>query len=275
MTAEHIIGVYNVVIDNTMRVLGHASHGLAGVSDAEVLTVAVVAAAFFGNHHARALAVLRTTGYLSRALSTSRFSRRLHALADWLVLLLDVLGTVFAHRQAAVCGFVIGSMPVPVCKRVRARRCRTVRGRAYCGYCAAKKEKFFGWRLHLVCTTAGLPVAFTLLPGGWHDLTPIHELTVELPQGAWVYGDKGYNSAPDEAVIRASGGGVLVPLHKDNMAPNTRAEQCGLRAFRLVIETVNSQLTAMGLSHLHVRSVAGLEIKVHASLLALACLNVG
>jgi hypothetical protein len=41
------------------------------------------------------------------------------------------------------------------------------------------------------------------------------------------------------------------------------------------IETVNSQLTAMGLGHLHARSVAGPEIKVHASLLALACLNVG
>lgn len=272
MTAEHIIGIY-VVIEETMSALGHTSHRLAGVSDAEVLTVAVVAAAFFGSHHARALAVLRATGYLSRELSTSRFSRRIHALADWLALLCDVLGTLFAHGQAAICDFIIDSMPVPVCKRVRARRCRTVQGRAYCGYCAAKREKFFGWRLHLVCTTGGLPVAFTLLPGGFHDLTPIHELTMELPDGAWVYGDKAYNSAPDEAVIRASGGGVLVPLHKDNMAPNTRAEQCGLRTFRLIIETVNSQLTAMGLAHLHVRSVAGLEIKVHASLLALACLN--
>jgi len=46
------------------------------------------------------------------------------------------------------------------------------------------------------------------------------------------------------------------------------------RTFRWTIETVNSQLTAMGIAHLHVRSVAGLEIKVHASLLALACLNV-
>ncbi len=273
MTAEHIIGIY-VVIDDTMRVLGHTSHRLAGVADAEVLTVAVVAAAFFGNHHARALAVLRATGYLSHALSTSRFSRRLHALADWLTLLFDVLGELFARGQAAICDFVIDSMPVPVCKRVRARRCRTMRGRAYCGYCAAKREKFFGWRLHLVCTTGGLPVAFTLLPGGFHDLTPIHELTVELPDRAWVYGDKGYNSAPDETVMRATGGGALVPLHKDNMVPNTRAEQCGLRTFRLAIETVNSQLTAMGIAHLHVRSVAGLEIKVHASLLALACLNV-
>jgi hypothetical protein len=109
--------------------------------------------------------------------------------------------------------------------------------------------------------------------GGFHDFTPIHELTVELPAGAWVYGDKGYNSASDEAVNRAMGGGVLVPLHRDNMAPDPRAEQCGLGTFRLAIETVNSQLTAMGLAHLHVRSISGLEIKVHAALLALACLN--
>ena len=52
MTAEHIIGIY-VVIDDTMRALGHARHPLAGVADAEALTI-VVGAAFFGNHHARA-----------------------------------------------------------------------------------------------------------------------------------------------------------------------------------------------------------------------------
>ena len=41
---------------------------------------------------------------------------------------------------------MIDSLPVPVCRRVHARRCRKVRGRAYCGYGAAKKEKFLGWR---------------------------------------------------------------------------------------------------------------------------------
>jgi len=272
MTAAHSIGIY-VVIEETMRALGHTSHPLAGVSDAEVLTVAVVAAAFFGNHHARTLVVLRTTGDLSRSLSTARFSRRIHARADGLVLRLDVVGDLFAHGQAAICDVVIDRMPVPACTRVRARRCRTVRGRAYGGDGPATDETFVGWRVHLVCTTDGLPVAFTLVPGGLHDLTPMHELTVTLPERAWVYGDKGDHSAPDEAVIRATGGGVRVPLHKDTMSPHTRAEQCGLRPFRATSETVNSQLTAMGIARLHVRSVAGLEIKVHASLLALACLN--
>ncbi len=100
MTAEHIIGIY-VVIDDTMRALGHARHPLAGVSDAEVLTIAVGAAAFFGNHHARARAVLHAPGYVGRALSPSRFSRRIHALADWLALLLDVLGDLFAHGPSS------------------------------------------------------------------------------------------------------------------------------------------------------------------------------
>ena len=119
MTAAHSIGIY-VVIDETMRALGHTSHPLAGVSDAEVLTVAVGAAAFCGTHHARARARLHATGYLARAFSSSRFSRRIPALADGLVLLLDVVGDLFAHGQAAICAVVIDSRPIPVCTRARA-----------------------------------------------------------------------------------------------------------------------------------------------------------
>ncbi len=37
-----------------------------------------------------------------------------------------------------------------------------------------------------------MPVAFDLVPGGLHDLTPIHELTYGLPEGAAVYADKAY-----------------------------------------------------------------------------------
>jgi len=54
------------------------------------------------------------------------------------------------------------------------------------------------------------------------------------------------------------------------VAPNTLAERCNLHTFRLAIEAVNTQLTAMGIAHLHVRSIACLEINVHVSLFALA-----
>jgi hypothetical protein len=258
-----------VVIDDLMRALGHRTHCLAGASDAEVLTVAVIAACQCQNHHERTLLLMQERGYLSGALSRSRFNRRLHALMDWLPLLLETLGTAFATGAA----FVVDSLPAPVCLRVRASRCKKVRGRDYCGWCAAKQQKFFGWRLHLVVSAQGIPVAYDLVPARLHDLTPIHELTANLPAGAWVYGDKAYNSAPDAATMAAEAGVRLVPIRRENMEPNPVDERVGLRRMRAVIEGVNSQLAAWGVQRLHARTNAGFEIKIHASLFALLCVN--
>ena len=268
MDDDLIVAAY-VVIDELLAAAGHASHRLARVSDAEVLTVAVVAAACFQNHHTVALAVMQKAGYLGGALSVSRFNRRLHALADWFGLLLDLLGELFATGEA----FVLDSLPLPACRRARARRCRKVRGRAYCGYWAAKREKFFGWRLHLVTTPGGVPIAFAILPAALHDLTPVHELTFGLPAGAGVYTDKAYNSRADEATILAATGVRLVPIRRANMAPNPWPDRLALRDYRPRTETTNSQLEAMGVQRLRARTTAGFELKVLASLVALALVN--
>jgi hypothetical protein len=268
MDGDFIVTAF-VVIDKTMAALGHRDHVLALASDAEVLTVAVVAAKYFQNHLERALQMMQLGRYLSGPLSVSRFNRRLHRLAGWLGLATETLGELFATGEA----FLIDSMPVPVCRRARARRCRKVRGKAFCGVCHAKREKFFGWRLHLVCTTGGVPVAFDLVPGGLHDLTPIHELTYGLPAEATVYGDKGYNAAADEASILADTAVRLVPIRRANMRPNAWADKLALRAWRKRIEALYSQLEAMGVQRLRARTNPGLLLKLHASLLAVTITN--
>ena len=144
MNDTYIVTVYSV-IEDTLRASGYEDDVRAKVSGAEILTVGVIAAKYFQNHHERALCILIRLGDIP-PMSVSRFNRRLHALKDWLYGIVKLLGDLFAQGEM----FIIDSMPLPVCKRVRARRCRKVRGRAYCGYCAAKREKFFGWRLHLV-----------------------------------------------------------------------------------------------------------------------------
>lgn len=123
-------------------------------------------------------------------LSVSRFNRRLRALHEWLYGMMTLLGDLFATGEV----FIIDNMPLPVCTHIRAGRCKKVRGKPYCGYCAAKDGKFFGWQLHLICTAEGIPVSFDMLPAAEHDLTPIHNLTFNLPAGATVFGDKGYLS---------------------------------------------------------------------------------
>jgi hypothetical protein len=50
MNATWIVTVFEV-IDTTMETLDHHSHVLTKVPDSEVLTVAVIAANYFQNHH--------------------------------------------------------------------------------------------------------------------------------------------------------------------------------------------------------------------------------
>ena len=268
MDATWIITSF-VVIDDMMQQLDHKSHCLSRVSDSEVLTIAVVAARYFNSNHERAVQVMNLTGFLSGSISPSRFNRRIHQLADWFDLVTANLAELFATGES----FVVDSLPVPVCKRVRASRCRKVRGRVYCGYCAPKKERFFGWRLHLVCTPEGMPVAFSMLPASLHDLTPIHELCYGLSSTARVYADKGYNSAADEATILTETGVRLIPIRKDNMENHIWLDREDLRRYRHTIETVNSQLESMGIERLHARTNAGFDIKVQASVLAVAFTN--
>jgi Transposase DDE domain len=259
-----------VIIADVLAALGHRDHCLAQAADSEVLLVPIIAATYFQNHHERTLSVLKALHYLSGPLSLSRFNRRLHRLADWLPLLAEVLGQAF---EQAAC-LIIDSLPVPVCRRVRARRCRKVRGAEYCGYCAAKHEKFFGWRLHLVCTLDGIPVRYSLLPAACHDLTPIHELLWALPAGVWVLGDKAYNSHSDERRLQQETGVRLVPIRKANMRPNSWAERQALEQHRHTVETLNSQAEKMGLERLYARTNAGLDIKVAASVVALVFSNI-
>lgn len=268
MNERTIITVY-VVIDDVLKLGQHQSHVLSQISDAEVLTVAVTAALYFRNHQERTLYVLERMGYLSGHLSISRFNRRLHGLRDWLEMVLMVLSEVWTHQSV----YIIDSMPLPVCRRARAGRCRKVRGKVYYGYCAAKDERFFGWRLHLICTSDGLPVSFSVLPASYHDLTPVHELTYGLPCGALVVADKGYNSGKDESSLLAHTGVRLVVKRKDNMLPNCPADEALIALHRKRIETVNSQLENMGIQDLHARTNEGFLLKLHASLLALLCAN--
>jgi hypothetical protein len=263
-----IVTVY-VVLDDLLRALGHRTDPRAHTSDSEVLTVGVIAACQFQNHHERALCILRGMGYLSGSLSISRFNRRFHALAHRLSDAIDLLAAVLTTGAV----FVIDSVPLPVCRRARAWRCKKVRGAEYCGYCAAKEEKFFGWRLHLIVTPAGVPASFDLLPASYHDLTPVHELIERLPSGATLYADKGYNSADDEAWIVGETGIRLIPRRRENMEPNTLAEWFGLRRYRGRVETVGSQLEAWGAQRLHARTHEGWLCKVLASVFALFCLN--
>lgn len=59
---------------------------------------------------------------------------------------------------------VVDALPLPVCKKVRAERCRKVQGRGFMGWSSSKREWYFGWRLHWICDTLGVPITLPSYP---------------------------------------------------------------------------------------------------------------
>lgn len=267
MNDTYIVTTF-VVIDDILTTIGYQDDCRSQLKASEIMTIAVIAAKYFQNHHERALYVLAQLGYFP-AFSISRFNRRLHLLLDCFDNVLHLLGYLATQQSL----FIVDSCPMPVCRKQRAKRCRKVSGDQYLGYCAAHKTYYFGWKLHLLCTVDGVPVAFDVLPASHHDLCAVQHLIAELPAGAWVLADKGYNSATDEQMAWIHGRIRLIPIRRKNMSSNDKKDTQLLRQHRRMIETVNSQLEKMGIQRLHARTTNGFAIKVLASLLALTFTN--
>ena len=194
MNDLYIVTAY-VVLDDLLKLLHYQDDPRARVTTAEILTVAVVAARCFHNHHERSLCILQMTGAIPR-LSLSRFNRRLHQAQALLGQILEAL----SHLRVTAPLYLIDTMPLPMCRKVRGERCRKVHGKGYMGRCAAKNEWFFGWRLPWVCDWRGFPIAFDLLPAVWHELTPLHYLLADLPPGSCVLADGAYISQTEESL---------------------------------------------------------------------------
>ncbi len=99
MNDTYIVTAY-VVIDDILKAHGFEDDCRACGTAAEILTVGVMAAKYFQNHHERALGIMTRMGYV-HALSLSRFNRRLHALRDWLYSIVSVLTELFVEGKCS------------------------------------------------------------------------------------------------------------------------------------------------------------------------------
>ena len=135
---------------------------------------------------------------------------------------------------------LVDGIPIPLCGFSRAPRCRSFRGEATFGYCAAKKQTYYGFHGHLLISATGVISGFSLTPAHgserealWDLVPPVHGLLI---------GDKGYLSEPLQHQLQAVGIPLETPL-RSNMQ-DTR-NPAGVKLFmrvRRLIETVIGQL---------------------------------
>lgn len=256
-----IIALY-CLVDDLLKVSRHREDIRRHISDAEVIITALVAARFFGGNHAQSQDYLQEHGLIPQMLSASQLNRRLHAIAGLIYDLQQQLGQVWMQLDGES-EYLLDSFPVAVCDNIRIRHCRLLQGEQYRGYVASKKRYFYGIRIHLVSTPAGIPVEWVFLPGAANDTRGLQTLPFNLPIGSELYVDKGYTDYVCEDNLEEADEITLQAIRKRNSKrPDSPCLAYIKQTTRHYIETVFSQITLRFPKVIHAVTVEGFLLKV-------------
>jgi hypothetical protein len=155
---------------------------------------------------------------------------------------------------------ILDSTPIPVVSYLRSNRSSSFPEASY-GYCAAKREKYFGFKLHLAVTPSGIPTNFDLTPANISDGKMTEEL-IELYDFLIAIGDKGYLDKTKQQELERRNKKLITPYRKNQNKRNSEFEQKLLR-LRKRVETVFSQFKEqMHLNKTRAKSLIGLVTRV-------------
>ncbi len=262
MTSEQITFIYCICFDLT-QTIGIQDDPQCKMNSAEVMTVAIVGALFFGGNFSRARLMLKSHRYISNMLSESRLNRRMHEIdiSVW-QRIFQIIAQTFQEQDQNF-EYLVDSMPVEVCMNVRSYRCKLLSGKEFIGFCKAKKKFYYGFKLHMITTSKGRPIEFIITPASTADVTALKIMEIPLPFGSVVYGDKAYTSYPFEDHLEEFEQIRLIPDRKVNLS---RQHSGCIRYLQSVlrkrIETTFSLITRLFPRKIHAVTKGGFLLKV-------------
>ena len=137
---------------------------------------------------------------------------------------------------------VIDTLPLPVCTYTRASRDRCFKTLADYGHCAAKKLDYYGFKLGLRVSQAGMITHFPLLNARAHDVNHTNAL-VEGFSGLCP-ADKGFiDPFRQPLLLERYGVKICTPARKNMVEETPKQWRKFCSRVRKIVETVGSHLT--------------------------------
>jgi hypothetical protein len=255
--------------DDLLKILNFRVDPQCKMNGAEILTLAIGSALFFGGNFSFARRFFKTYGYIPKMLSRSRLNKKLLAFPS------DILQAIFHLLSCALRSsaqhleYVIDSFPVAACHSCRSWRCKLYTGTEYIGYCATKKWFYYGLKVHMITTVSGIPVEFCFTPASTSDLRGLQSLPLDLPPNAFLYADRAYNSYAFEDELKED---IQLSLISQRKKTHKRQHIGPIRYLQGVrrkrIETVFSQMTRLFPRSICARTPKCFELKIFLFILA-------
>lgn len=213
----------------------------AFLSDSEIITIAVCGE-FFGIDSEKAWFSLVKKNFrhlFPKMCDRSQFNRTRRNLMQVTELIFKELTQNFIDDV-----FLVDSFPLKVCEFGRAHFCKAFRlEKATYGYCATKKAKFFGYKVHVLTTSQGAIISFSITPANVDDRVGLEDLNCSIPYGSKIIGDKGYQSESLRINLAEQGISLFALRRKNSKENYPQKFYQMIFKMRRRIETVFSQLT--------------------------------
>jgi hypothetical protein len=244
MDLETFLTAVYCLIDDTLRSLLHGARLRARgpaptLADSEVLTMEVVGEflgfdtdvgihAYFRRHWTALFPAMRQVHRATFHRQAARLWAVKHAL--WQQLVRQV------HADAALS--LIDSVPIPVCRFGRARRCRLFRGTAAFGYDETARQTYYGFRAHVRVVWPGVITHVELTAANVADVVAAPYVLADATGVA--LGDRNYWSPELSRALAREGLALLAPFR--TASRETLKWPRWLTNTRRRIETVFGQL---------------------------------
>jgi Transposase DDE domain len=271
-----LVGLYVIVCD-WLKTVGQPAIRPAGgsppaLTDGEMLTLLLAQQFVFATWSERRwLRWLRRNGYWAwfpKLQDQSAYTRRARNLSG----VLAALRVTFAQDLLAdgPPEAVVDGTPIHVRHWRRHGPHHVALPEADLGYCAAKREYFYGYRLVALVTLSGIVIDYTLLPASGDERDGLEELLADEEQWT-IWADKGLLDADRQARLATEQNIRLVtPRRRNQKQQLPPAVQGELRRKRPIVETTFAQ--AKGIFDMEAPGAhtwSGLLVRLSAKLAAM------
>lgn len=196
----------------------------------------------------------------------SQFNRRARALR----LLVEELRKHWAVmlEVTSKTQFLLDTKPVPVVGYKRSKKHSSFAGSADYGVCESRNLKYFGYKLVMLTTLDGIPVAYELVPANTDERAAAEEVLTSI----WncdVFGDKGFLGEIWQSQQHdRQGNRIWTPKRVNQLSQNPAGFDRWLNALRERIEGVFNEVqnTGRNLERLLRKTVIGLATHVIAKI---------
>ena len=146
-------------------------------------------------------------------LERSQFNRRLRKLGSEI----ETLRREWVKQSGAETAnsFVVDTKPIPVVGYKRSKKHSDFDGSAGYGYCAARKMKYFGYKLVVLSTLKGIPVAYELVSANTDERKAV-EGVLQMVHGSDIYGDKGFIGHDWQQEVTTATGNRIWTIQREN-----------------------------------------------------------